>query len=275
MTVSGPADMQSASVDKSSTLWSMGPSASIGCVGTCNGAGAYSPGPSHISSVTDPLAGLAIPIISNHLTQSGTTLNPGIYSTISAGGSTMLTLNSGLYVITGSFSTSGNGGITTAVGGGILLYFACSNYPTPCKNGGVPATMDATGNNGVKVTPSSSGPYAGIAIFFDPDSVPALAQFGKGGTLTVGGTFYARSAPITMKGGNGTAEVDGRLIVGSLTMENSASGWIKPIGGGVKTCTVWDDDVSGTSGSTTSKGHVVAEAACQGGTGIIDFNYGS
>ncbi|TMC48577.1 MAG: hypothetical protein E6J14_10805 [Chloroflexi bacterium] len=188
----------------------------------------------------------------------------------------MLTLNTGIYVISGSFSTSGNGGVRVVPNGEVLLYFACSNYPTRCKTSGTPATFSATGNNGVTLTPMSSGVYAGVAIFFDPDSTGTI-DWGKGGTLTVGGSVYAPSGVLTMHGGNGAAEVDGRLILGSLNIDNSAQpGFIRPIGGGLY-CTVHDDSVSGTpSGSTTSyPGHVVFEIACGGGSGIIDFNYGN
>src|SRR5262249_24766438 len=70
-----------------------------------------------VSSVGDPLAGLAAPSVSgtSHgalsvAGSSSVTIDPGIYKSISVSGSGVLTMNPGVYVIAGGgFSVSANG----------------------------------------------------------------------------------------------------------------------------------------------------------------------
>jgi hypothetical protein len=268
VTANGPIHINRTGSVTKGTVNSTGPSKFIGCVVLTNNCTGFSPPPHAISAAVDPLAGLAIPNVAVHRTQgSNTTLDPGIYSTISASGNTVLTLNSGIYVITQLLSTGGGAGIVA--NGSVLLYFGCSNYPTPCSGGGSPAKFTDTGNAGVTLTPFSSGPYAGISMFLDPDNAGTGNQFGKGDTLN--GTFYGRSASVSVHGGNGVVTVSGRMIVGTLTAGTNAN--LGTIGSSVVGCSIYDDSVTGTSGSTSSKGHAVVETACTGGTGIVDLNY--
>ena len=60
------------------------------------------------------------------------------------------TLNPGIYVITSDITLSGNDLIT---GTGVMLYFGCSNYPTPCTVGQTGAGITATGNGSMRLKP--------------------------------------------------------------------------------------------------------------------------
>src|SRR5207247_8685317 len=117
----------------------------------------FSPAWSQQGTVTDPLAnvpqcGDGSPGTVNYCPSTagtgGTTknavLSPGIYSTISNSHH----LNPGVYVITNGLTLNGN---DLVEGDGVMLYFACSNYPSPCPaHGTVAGTtragITATGN---------------------------------------------------------------------------------------------------------------------------------
>src|SRR4029077_17344788 len=82
----------------------------------------FSPAPlTGAATLADPLSALPLPStsgVTNYGAESlsGTssaTINPGIYSQISATGNAKLTLNSGLYIIEGGgFNVSGNASVT-------------------------------------------------------------------------------------------------------------------------------------------------------------------
>ena len=91
-------------------------------------------------AVTDPLAnvpqcGNGSPGTTNYCPttartdgRNGSTLLPGIYGEIK----NTHTLSPGIYVITGGITLNGNDLIQ---GDGVMLYFVCSHYPTPCAAG--------------------------------------------------------------------------------------------------------------------------------------------
>src|SRR5262249_34668174 len=86
--------------------------------------------------VSDPLAGLnlALPprpatVPSVAMTGGSRTIPPGVYQNISLSGQASLTLTPGTYVIVGGFAATAQAQVT---GKGVLVYLACSSYPTPC-----------------------------------------------------------------------------------------------------------------------------------------------
>jgi hypothetical protein len=248
------------------------------------GGGACTPTATQIAAVSDPLQKtLPPPGCSTWSTgcsvqsQGGqTTLNPGVYASLSASGGTILTLKSGIYVITGGVSTTGNGGVVSESGGGVLIFLGCPGYPTPCTPGQVGAGMSMAGNGSFSVAPQPSGPYAGIVIYADRNNAANISAQGNGASLS--GTVYAASASLSM-GGNGAISISGRLIASSVDIQVSGK-----VGTGlslvgtttsVSDCWLYEDDVTGTSGATASSGHALLASACSGGSGITAFNYGS
>ncbi len=129
----------------------------------------YDPAPTNRPPVADPLAHLPVcgstlpapaPFASwpgcptNSASSSGSTLNPGIYSSRITG---THFLNPGVYVLKAGIRLSGNAQIT---GRGVTLYFACANYPSPCSAASSGdrdvSGITATGNGAVLL----SGPTA-------------------------------------------------------------------------------------------------------------------
>ncbi len=90
--------------------------------------------------MTDPLANVPqcgngspgttnyCPTTSRSDGSNGSTLQPGIYDGIK----NSHTLSPGIYILTDDITLNGNDLIQ---GDGVMLYFACSNYPSPCAAG--------------------------------------------------------------------------------------------------------------------------------------------
>jgi len=184
----------------------------------------YSPTPTHSDVVADPLAlipecGTGSTCPTNH-PGSGSTLSPGIYGTIS----NSHTLNPGIYVITGGITLNGNDLLT---GSGVMLYFACSGYPSPCAPGQAGAGIKATGNGAMRITPPTSGVYQGLSIFADRNNTSTFTYRGNGtnenGLLNGGaGTFYMKSGTLDLRGNGYTLASE--IVVGFVTMEGNPSG---------------------------------------------------
>jgi len=184
----------------------------------------YSPTPTQHDEVADPLAllpqcGTGSTCPTNH-PGSGSTLSPGIYNTISGSH----TLNPGIYVITGGITLKGNDLLT---GSGVMLYFACSNYPSECAPGIAGAGIKATGNGAMRITPPTSGVYQGLSIFADRNNTSTFTYRGNGTNengLTNGGagTFYMKSGTLDLRGNGYTLASE--IVVGFVTMEGNPSG---------------------------------------------------
>ena len=238
--------------------------------GSCSSC---SPAATPIYPIVDPLIASPLPTFPTNSAGSvsssnGTTsIGPGIYTTISVSGKGVVKLNTGVYVITGSISTSGQGVIDGS--SGVLLYFACSTFPTPCSAGGqAGASLSLSGKGASTLT--SLGGSGKLVIFADRQNTATLDAGGNGVTDTIDGTVYGASAMLSV-GGNGIVNVPhGQVVVNSLTVGSSGD-WTGPsgTGSGSASCVVVDDSVNGSSG------RVVIEAGCAGGSGIIDFNYGN
>ncbi len=196
----------------------------------------YSPLPTQHDPVADPLA--AVPACGTGSTcptnnasdgSKGSTLSPGIYTTIS----NSHTLNPGIYVIKNGITLNGNDIIT---GTGVMLYFACSNYPTPCTTGQTGAGITATGNGALRLTAPTAAqcttqtsvcPYQGITIFSDRNNASTLTFRGNGssesgGTSGSSGTFYLKSGTLDLRGNGYT--LSSQIIAAKLDMNGNPSG---------------------------------------------------
>ena len=192
-----------------------------GCPSSCNEG--WTTNPVHGPPTADPLRAVPVPSVSGtpKTCDDGQTCNPGVYSTITATHSTT-TLNPGIYVVTGSIDMKQNG---TLLGSGVMIYLACSNYPTPCSSSGEDgAGFSGNGGNvGLPNQPLSaptSGTYSGLLIFADRNNTADL--FGSNGNITYNmkGTIYALNASVELGGGAGTT-LDSRFVVGQIHMHGN------------------------------------------------------
>jgi hypothetical protein len=181
---------------------------------------------------TDPLASLPIPSATGMTTHAAVnvagsstlTIAPGIYPSISVSGSGRLTLQPGIYVITGGgFSVSGAGAVS---GSGVLIYNAGSNY-----NGGTGNTFGAftlSGSGTIKITPPTTGTYAGIAVFQSRDNSRAMSLSGAAMAGLGGGTIYAPAAALNLSGSSqvgGSGQSTSSLIVDQLTLSGATGAY--------------------------------------------------
>ena len=82
------------------------------------------------------------------------------------------------------------------------------------------AAISMTGNGAVNLTPLSTGPYAGLALFQDRSDSNGDTLTGNG-NLNITGTVYAPSASLTAVG-NGTTDVFGsQIIANRLTVKGN------------------------------------------------------
>ncbi|HEY8215519.1 MAG TPA: pilus assembly protein TadG-related protein [Acidimicrobiia bacterium] len=199
-----------------------------GAPGKFSGSG-YSPSPITLDPVEDPLAdvpqcGTGSTCPTNSATDSGSTLNPGIYTRIRGSH----TLNPGIYVLKGDIELSGNDLLR---GNGVMLYFACSNYPNPCsalpagsRNG---ARIKATGNGAVLLSPPTTGTYQGLTIFADRDNTSLTTIRGNGtnesgGTSGSSGTIYIKGGILDLRGNGYT--LSSLVVVGFVALNGNPAG---------------------------------------------------
>ncbi len=160
---------------------------------------------------------------------SGTTaLLPGIYDTIKDSH----TLSPGVYVITGGITLNGNDLIQ---GDGVMLYFACSNYPSPCAVGQNGAGIKATGNGALRITgirqsdcttTASLCPYVGMMDFADRNNTETQTWRGNGtnenGSASgISGTIYMKAGTMDLRG-NGY-QMASQIVTGYFTMNGNPS----------------------------------------------------
>ena len=143
---------------------------------------------------------------------SSATIKPGIYSAINVSGSASLTLSSGIYIIEGGgFSVSGAASVT---GSGVTIVNAGSKYPT---SGGTYGSITLSGSGSYKLTPPTTGTYAGIVIFQTRDNSKAMTVSGAASGMT--GTIYAPAASLTL---SGSGQLNAALDVDTLTLSGAA-----------------------------------------------------
>jgi len=203
----------------------------------------FSPSPTLQGAVIDPLAnvpqcGDGSPGTTNYcpttVQSNGSTknavLSPGIYSSIS--GSHVM--NPGIYVIKGDVTLNGNDLLT---GSGVMLYFACSQYPLPCTNGQTGAGIKATGNGAMRVTGITQAQcdadsshnlcqYIGMMLFADRKNTATMTWRGNGtnenGALnSSNGTIYLKAGTFDLRGNGYT--LASQIVTNTFTMEGNPS----------------------------------------------------
>ena len=139
------------------------------------------------------------------------TLDPGTYcSNISLSGTHTITLNSGLYVFDGAGIASS--GTTTFNGKNVSLVFTSSksNY----------GSISSSGSLNFNLTPMTTGPTAGIAIWMDARGSADIA-FSSTANLNLAGAVYVPSGNVTWSG-NMTSPCT-QLIANRITFSGSAN----------------------------------------------------
>jgi Flp pilus assembly protein TadG len=200
-----------------------------------------SPSPTTIPApgVADPLSNLPVPSTSCGTdygnvkeTKANPTLQPGCYGTITADSFTgTLTMNPGIYVITGEFDYSNIAGALQ--GTGVMLYFTCqapgkaaAGTPTPCASGGQAGGYfsEDSGADLLNISPPTAStcstyndcPYVNLTFFYDRHDTSGLT-LDSGLGLNFFGTIYAPSATYATNGLLGDTQ-DSLVVVGALEL---------------------------------------------------------
>lgn len=195
---------------------------SIAIVGGASSSspGALSPAPvTGVAPVSDPLAYLSAPsynssaCLPNPSPSGMVTLGPSTaggticYNGLTLSGQAAVTLNPGVYVINGSFSTSGQSSIT---GNGVTIYL-----PAPS------GQLSLSGGSVVKLTAPTSGPYSGILLYEDRSNTNGMSVSGGAGSVLTG-IFYAPKARVTFTG-NGGGRYNADLVCYQLTINGNGT----------------------------------------------------
>ncbi len=172
-----------------------------------------------IAPTSDPLAFETPPsynpasCLSDPHPNGALTIGPAIsggtvcYNSLSLSGNAAVTMNPGVYVISGSFSASGNATIT---GSGITVYLAAPN-----------GQVSLTGNGALNLTAPTSGTYNGILFYQDKSDTNTLSITGNGSS-DIEGIFYAPSAKLNLTG-NGGSTMYANLVVSALSITGNGN----------------------------------------------------
>ncbi|MHC5537957.1 hypothetical protein ACYOEI_06965, partial [Singulisphaera rosea] len=168
------------------------------------------------ASVTNPMANVAAPDPSTLPTQSFTTtdgsatLNPGVYNGgLTFGGGMNLTLNPGIYYMKGGSFNVANG--VTLNGGGVMIYVDNGGGQFSIQGGGV-----------INMSAPTTGTYAGIVMFQDPNSSKTIS-IANGSTTTITGTVYAAGATVPIAGGAQNGQYGSQFIAKNLNISNNTN----------------------------------------------------
>jgi carbon monoxide dehydrogenase subunit G len=173
----------------------------------------------------DPLAYLPEPDPStmtirqkNKLQISGSktvTLYPGVYKGgISITGQAEVVLMPGIYYMDGGgFSYGGQGSLTAE---GVMIY----NAPTSSSD-----VINIGGLGTVKISPMTSGTYAGITFFQQRSSTNTISVSGNGG-MNITGTFYAAGGDLKITGNGGGDLLGSQYISYNLDLGGNGNVYI-------------------------------------------------
>ncbi len=155
-----------------------------------------------------------------NVTTSGTlTLQPGEYSSITIGKNSVVTLAPGVYYIDGSGGVQFNGK-ATLTGSGVMFYFTGS------------ASINAVGGgnqvSNIQLSAPTSGTYAGILMYQDPNDTNTGPGPNKGPTLGgddnsfFDGALYFPSDQLTFFGNStGTGYKAGIVVAGAFALSGN------------------------------------------------------
>ena len=192
----------------------------IGVSGTASG-NHFSPAATKSPGFTDPLASMAMPAATGTkypgIHSCTSSLNPGIYSTLTLGNKDNCTLKSGLYVITGEWLLGNN---SVLQGTGVTLYFTCGSPASThtCTTSDTSAGWLDGKNGTVDLTAGATG-STDFAIIYDRLNPENLGLQGNGGT-SITGAVYAAQASLDFNGNSCFGFSKGPVIVDGLIKAN-------------------------------------------------------
>jgi hypothetical protein len=172
--------------------------------------------------VGDPFASLATPTTTGLTTRSTSlmfiggstvaTLQPGLYiGGISIGGAAKVTLAPGEYYLQGGGLTVAGSGSLTDLGKGVFIYNAAAKNTDQ---------INISGAASVSLSPMTTGAYAGITIFQTRTSNAQIDVSGSG-ALDVTGTVYAADALVNISGAGAVDTFGNTLIADDLLLTGS------------------------------------------------------
>jgi hypothetical protein len=194
-----------------------------------------------VATVLDPFASLAPPAVgactsTAYASAASVVINPGVYCNgITVNGGT-LTMNPGVYILSG-------GGLTLKAGAGIAGS-GVTIYNTTA-NGYAYKPITSAGNTAINLTAPTSGAFESILIYTDRTITNTTANTITGNnTSIITGTIYMPGVPLSFTG-NSTLIAYTVLAVNKLTLTGNAS--------------INDDYSSLANGAPVRSGAVVAE----------------
>jgi hypothetical protein len=172
------------------------------------------------AAVADPLASLAVPSTTGMTVRSTATLSiggstvitlqPGLYiGGINIGGAAKVTLAPGVYYFQGGGFTVG--GSATVTGTGVMLY----NAPAKSTD-----QINVSGAASLTLTAATTGTYAGMTIFQARTATAQLVVSGSG-KVNVTGTVYAAAALVNISGAAAIDTFGTSLIADDLLVTGS------------------------------------------------------
>lgn len=178
-----------------------------------SGGGAYNPTPTKATAMMNPLASLAAPpkpggnCTSYSLSSGSASINPGLYCSISASGSSVLTMNAGVYYIsTGDLTVSNSAKIQ---GTGVLIY--------------VEKGQVSISGGDFNITAPSSGDYKGLVLLLGSNNSNTVSIGGQGSSF-LSGTIYAPLSLLKLSGGGQNDILKAQII--ASTIQTSGNGAI-------------------------------------------------
>ena len=159
-----------------------------------------------------------------------TTIQPGIYPSISVSGNGKVQMAPGTYVIKGGgVSVTGNGRIedqSDGDGQGVFIFNACGGFPATT---GTCGAISMSGNGRIELEKDTGGAWAGMSIWQPCENTQTLTVSGSGdhggqaegdqdGEFETSGTIYLPCAAVSVSG-NGELEIeDGQLVADTVTV---------------------------------------------------------
>ena len=152
---------------------------------------------------------------------ANTTIQPGIYTSVTVSDGATLTLDEGVYVFrtTTGLTIEDNSKVVSS-GDGVTIYLACASYPAPCSGSG--ARFRVRDDGQFLADPPTTGDYAGLSIFADRGNTRFM-RLRSNQDLTLAGALYGASMPVRIED-SGDLRVDSLLVVGSLATNLLSSG---------------------------------------------------
>ena len=146
---------------------------------------------------------------------ANTTLQPGIYNTVTVQNNATLTLAAGVYVFKGLDGlTVEDTARVVNLGDGVTIYLACNAYPAPCSGPGARFRLRDDGQ--FLADPPSTGDYAGLSIFADRGNTRTM-RLQSTRDLDLAGALYGPSTPLRMES-TGDLSVNSLLVMDSLSL---------------------------------------------------------